>query len=156
MINVLQMNDKTKARLVEILLVEDNPADIKLTQVAIKNSKLINHLHIVNDGIEAINFLRNQGKFKDKPRPDLILLDLNLPKKNGYEILSEIKNDNDLRRIPVVILSISDAEEDLLKTYNLHANCYIKKPVDIIEFEKIVKTIGNFWFSIVILPENKE
>lgn len=150
------MNDKWRVRLVEILLVEDNPADIRLTQVAIKNSKIANNLHVVNDGIEAIHFLRKEENHKDKPKPDLILLDLNLPKKNGFEVLSEIKNDPDLRRIPVVILSISDAEEDLLKTYNLHANCYIKKPVDIIEFEKIVKSIGNFWFSIVILPNNKD
>ncbi len=150
------MNDETRARSVEILLVEDNPADVRLTQVAIKNSKIANNLHVVNDGVEAINFLRKQGTFKDKPKPDLILLDLNLPKKNGFEVLSEIKADPNLRRIPVVILSISDAEEDLLKTYNLYANCYIKKPVDIIEFEKIVKSIGNFWFSIVILPENKD
>ena len=149
------MNNHQKARLVEILLVEDNPADIRLTQVAIKNSKIANNLNVVNDGMEAIRFLRKEGNFKDKPKPDLILLDLNLPKKNGFEVLSDIKNDPNLKRIPVVILSISDAEEDLLKTYNLHANCYIKKPVDIIEFEKIVKSIGNFWFSIVILPDNK-
>lgn len=150
------MNDKNKARLIEILLVEDNPADIKLTQIAIKSSKIANNLHVVKDGIEAIDFLRKQNDYNAKPRPDLILLDLNLPRKNGFEVLKEIKQDQVLRRIPVVILSISDAEEDLLKTYNLHANCYIKKPVDIIEFEKIVKSIGNFWFSIVILPENKE
>jgi len=150
------MNSNLKARLIEILLVEDNPADIRLTQVAIKNSKIANNLNVVNDGIEAIRFLRKEGNYKVKSKPDLILLDLNLPKKNGFEVLSEIKNDPDLRRIPVVILSISDAEEDLLKTYNLHANCYIKKPVDIIEFEKIVKSIGNFWFSIVILPDNRE
>ena len=154
--SALNMNDNQRARLVEILLVEDNPADIRLTQVAIKNSKIANNLHVVKDGIEAIYFLRKEGNCKDKPKPDLILLDLNLPRKNGFEVLSEIKNDPDLRRIPVVILSISDAEEDLLKTYNLHANCYIKKPVDMIEFEKIVKSIGNFWFSIVILPNNKE
>ena len=152
----IHMNSNLKARLVEILLVEDNPADIRLTQVAIKNSKIANNLNVVNDGIEAIRFLRKEGNYKVKSKPDLILLDLNLPKKNGFEVLSEIKNDPDLRRIPVVILSISDAEEDLLKTYNLHANCYIKKPVDIIEFEKIVKSIGNFWFSIVILPDNRE
>ncbi|MFX1273713.1 MAG: response regulator [Promethearchaeota archaeon] len=145
---------KSKVRLVEILLVEDNPADVRLTQVAVKKSKIANNLHVVSDGIEAINFLRKNEKYKDKPRPDLILLDLNLPKKNGFEVLKEIKQDENLRRIPVVILSISDAEEDLLKTYNLYANCYIKKPVDIVEFEKIVKSIGNFWFSIVILPEN--
>lgn len=152
----MPMKDNSHARLVEILLVEDNPADIRLTQVAIKNSKIANNLHIVNDGIEAISFLKKEENYKDKPKPDLILLDLNLPRKNGFEVLSEVKNDPELRRIPVVILSISDAEEDLLKTYNLHANCYIKKPVDIIEFEKIVKSIGNFWFSIVILPNNKE
>jgi len=152
----MPMKDNSQARLVEILLVEDNPADIRLTQVAIKNSKIANNLHVVNDGMEAMSFLKKEENYKDKPKPDLILLDLNLPRKNGFEVLSDIKNDPELRRIPVVILSISDAEEDLLKTYNLHANCYIKKPVDIIEFEKIVKSIGNFWFSIVILPNNKE
>lgn len=147
---------KNDARLVEILLVEDNPADVRLTQVAIKKSKIANKLHIVNDGIEALNFLKKKEQYKNMPRPDLILLDLNLPRKNGFEVLKEIKQDSGLRRIPVVILSISDAEEDLLKTYNLHANCYIKKPVDIVEFEKIVNSINNFWFSIVILPENNK
>ncbi len=141
---------------VEILLVEDNPADIRLTQLAIKKSKLINNLRIVNDGVEAIDLLKQQGKYKDEPLPDLILLDLNLPKKNGFEVLKEIKNDEILKRIPVVILSISNAEEDLLKSYNLHANCYIKKPVDMTEFEKVVKSIGHFWFSIVKLPDNND
>ena len=150
------MEGQTTPKLVEILLVEDNPADIRLTQVAINKSKIANNLYIVKDGVEAIDFLRKQGDHKDAVRPDLILLDLNLPKKNGFEVLKEIKEDEDLKRIPVVILSISDAEEDLLKTYNFHANCYIKKPVDINEFEKIVKSIGNFWFTIVILPENKD
>lgn len=147
------MEKKKRLKVAELLLVEDNPADIRLTQVAIRKSKIANNLSIVKDGIEAIKFLRKKDKYKDVPRPDLILLDLNLPKKNGFEVLEEIKNDDDLRRIPVVILSISDAHEDLLKTYNLYANCYIKKPVNMEEFIKVVNSIGNFWFSIVVLPE---
>ncbi|MBN1800992.1 MAG: response regulator [Candidatus Lokiarchaeota archaeon] len=148
------LNDKIKP--VEILLVEDNPADVRLTQLAIKKSKLMNNLRIVQDGVEAIELLKQRGKYKDDALPDLILLDLNLPKKNGFEVLKEIKNDDVLKRIPVVILSISNAEEDLLKSYNLHANCYIKKPVDINEFEKVVKSIGHFCFTIVMLPENND
>ncbi|MFX1236795.1 MAG: response regulator [Promethearchaeota archaeon] len=141
-------------KLVDILLVEDNPADIRLTQLAIKKSKLANNLKVVRDGVEAIDFLKKRGKYQEVTLPALILLDLNLPKKNGLEVLKEIKSDETLKRIPVVILSISDAEGDLLASYNLHANCYIKKPVDINEFEKVVKSIGQFWFTIVVLPEN--
>jgi chemotaxis family two-component system response regulator Rcp1 len=139
---------------VEILLIEDNPGDVRLTVEALKESKIINNLNVIYDGIEAIKYLKKQGEYKDKPRPELILLDLNLPKKDGREILAEIKQDNDLKRIPVVILTTSNAEEDIIKTYQLHANCYISKPVDIEQFIKIVKAVGDFWFSIVKLPLN--
>lgn len=147
------MNNKKDLKIVEILLVEDNPADIRLTQEAIKESKISNNLHIVRDGMEAISFLRKEGKFSNAVRPDLILLDLNLPKINGFEVLNEIKNDSDLKRIPVVILTISEAEVDLVKAYNNYANCYVNKPLDIKEFYKIVKSIGNFWFTVVKLPD---
>jgi CheY-like chemotaxis protein len=139
---------------VEILLVEDNPGDVRLTKEALKESKIINNLNVVTDGIEAIAYLNNQGDFKSKPRPELILLDLNLPKKDGREVLAEIKQDKELARIPVVILTTSEADEDILKTYELHANCYITKPVDIEQFIKVVKSVGDFWFSIVKLPPN--
>ncbi len=137
---------------VEILLVEDNPGDIRLTKEALKECKMYNNLHVVYDGIEALDFLMKRGKYKDKIKPDLILLDLNLPKKDGREVLAEIKEEKNLRRIPVVILTTSSATEDIIKTYNLHANCYITKPVDISQFIKVVKSIGEFWFSIVKLP----
>lgn len=137
---------------IEILLVEDNPGDVRLTKEALKASKLHNNLNVVYDGAEALAFLRRQGAYSDAPHPDLILLDLNLPRKNGREVLEEIKNDSALKRIPVVILTTSDDEDDILSTYNLHANCYITKPVDITQFMHIVSTIENFWFTIVKLP----
>jgi len=139
-------------RPIEILLVEDNPGDIRLTIEALKNSKLKNNLHIVENGEDAIAFLKKQEKFQDSPRPDLILLDLNLPKKNGRDVLAEIKNDPKLRRIPVVVLTTSSAEEDITRSYDLHANCYITKPVDFEQFIKVVKKIEDFWFTIVKLP----
>ena len=139
-------------KIVEILLVEDSPGDIRLTQEALKESKISNNLHVVMDGEEAIAFLKKEGKFSEKPRPDLILLDLNLPKKDGREVLAEIKKDEDLKRIPVVVLTISEAEEDVLKSYNLYANCYITKPVDLNQFIKVILSIENFWFTIVKLP----
>jgi chemotaxis family two-component system response regulator Rcp1 len=139
-------------RMVEILLVEDNPADVRLTIEALKDSKMKNNLSVVNDGVEAIDFLKKQGKYADAPKPDLILLDLNLPKKDGREVLKEIKEDDNLKRIPVVILTISKADEDIIKTYNLHANCYITKPVDLLQFVRVVKSIEDFWFTIVVLP----
>ena len=138
--------------LVEILLVEDNLGDVRLTMEALRDAKLLNHLTAVEDGIEAMAFLRREGKYANAPRPDMVLLDLNLPKKDGREVLAEIKNDDDLKRIPVVILTTSRAEEDILRTYNLHANCYITKPVDLDQFITVVKSIENFWFSIVKLP----
>ena len=150
------MSFKDKIRTVEILLVDDNPGDIRLTQEALKDSKVLNNLNVVEDGLEALNYLRKKGKFKNEVTPDLILLDLNLPKRNGREVLSEIKNDELLKCIPVVILTISRAEEDILKSYELHANCYITKPVDMNQFVKIVRSIENFWFSIVKLPPNTD
>jgi chemotaxis family two-component system response regulator Rcp1 len=139
---------------IDILLVEDNAGDSRLAIEALKESKLRNNLHIVTDGIEAMDFLFKRGKYLQVPRPDLILLDLNLPKKDGREVLAEIKNDPDLKRIPVVILTISKAEEDVLKSYNLHANCFITKPLDLSQFVTVVKAIEDFWFTIVKLPSH--
>ena len=139
---------------IEILLVEDSPADVRLTKEALKEEKLHNNLSVVNDGVEAIAFLRKEGKYSNAVRPDLILLDLNLPKKDGREVLKEIKNDDDLKCIPVVVLTVSKAEEDVLKTYNLHANCYITKPIDLNQFSRVVKSIKDFWLTIVKLPPN--
>jgi chemotaxis family two-component system response regulator Rcp1 len=139
---------------IEILLIEDNPGDVDLARAALEDSKVCNILQVVNDGEEAMTFLRQKGKHKDAPRPDLVLLDLNLPKKDGREVLAEIKSDPDLRRIPVVILTISKDEEDILKSYNLHANCFITKPIDLSQFIKVVKAIEDFWLTIVKLPPN--
>ena len=143
-----------KLRPIEILLVDDNPGDIRLTQEALKESKVLNNIHIVEDGMEALEFLRKEGRFKNVITPDIVLLDLNLPKRNGREVLAEIKEDDFLKKIPVVILTMSRAEEDILKSYALHANCYITKPVDMDQFIKIVRSIESFWFSIVKLPPN--
>lgn len=137
---------------VEMLLVEDNPGDARLAMEALKDAKVHNNLHWVQDGVEAMDFLRRKGNYSDAPRPDVILLDLNLPKKDGREVLADVKADEDLRRIPVVILTISDAEEDVIKTYNLHANCYIRKPIDLDQFVAVVKAIEDFWLTIVKLP----
>ena len=139
---------------VEILLVEDNPGDERLTREALKEGKVFNNLHWVKDGVEAMEFLYRRGKYKDVPRPDIILLDLNLPKKDGREVLQEIKADDALRRIPVVVLTTSKAEEDVLKTYNLHANCYVTKPVDLEKFIVVVRSIDVFWLTVVTLPPN--
>lgn len=137
---------------IEILLVEDNPGDVRLTREALKDARVANTLHVVEDGVAALDYLRRQGQYSDAPRPHLVLLDLNLPKKNGREVLAEIKSDEHLKRIPVVILTTSQAEEDVLRAYNLHANCYITKPVDFTQFTKVVKTIEDFWLTIVTLP----
>jgi CheY-like chemotaxis protein len=137
---------------IEILLVEDNPADVRLTQEALKEGKVRNNLHIARDGIEAIEFLRKVGKFSNAVRPDLILLDLNLPRKDGREVLADIKVDPDLKTIPVVVLTTSSAEADIFKIYKLHANCYITKPVDLDQFVKVVKSIDDFWLTVVRLP----
>ncbi len=139
---------------IEILLVDDNPGDIRLTQESLKESKVLNNIHIVEDGMEALEFLKKEGKFKNVITPDIVLLDLNLPKRNGREVLAEIKEDDFLKKIPVVILTMSRAEDDILKSYALHANCYITKPVDMDQFIKIVRSIESFWFSIVRLPPN--
>ena len=133
-------------------MVEDNPGDVRLTLEALKEGKVRNNLHTVEDGEEAMKFLRRQGPYAKAPRPDLVLLDLNLPKKNGREVLAEIKDDPDLKRIPVVILTVSEAEQDIIKSYNLHANCYITKPVNLEQFIKVVRSIEDFWLSIVMLP----
>ena len=146
------MNNEESSKTIEILLVEDNPADIRLAQEAFKDAKVRNILHTVGDGVEAMAFLRRQGKYAEVGRPDLILLDLNLPKKDGREVLAEIKTDERLKLIPVVILTVSKDEEDILKTYNLHANCYITKPIDFEQFMKVVKGIEEFWLTIVKLP----
>lgn len=146
------MGYKQKIRPVEILLIEDNPGDIRLTVEAFKESKIPNILNITEDGIEAIKYLKKKGKFKDKPFPDIIILDLNLPKKDGREVLAEIKEDKIIKHIPVVVFTTSQAEADIFKCYELHANCYISKPLNMIQFVKIVKSVENFWFSIVKLP----
>jgi two-component system, chemotaxis family, response regulator Rcp1 len=143
------------SRAINILLVEDNPADVLLTQEALEESKLINCVSIVKDGEEALAYLRKEGKYKGAITPDLVLLDLNLPKKDGREVLKEIKDDPDLMVIPVVILTTSAADEDVLRTYQLHANCYIMKPVDFGQFTRVVQTIECFWFSIVKLPRKE-
>ena len=137
---------------VEILLVEDNPGDVRLVKESLKDIKVLNNLRVAKDGQEALDFLHREGDYAEVPHPDLILLDLNLPKKDGREVLAEIKVDDNLKRIPVVVLTTSKAEEDILKSYNLQANCYITKPVDLDEFIKVVKSIKDFWLTIVKLP----
>jgi chemotaxis family two-component system response regulator Rcp1 len=146
------MSAAESGRPVEILLVEDNLGDVGLTRETLKDSKLLNHMSVAENGVEAMAFLRREGKYGNATRPDLILLDLNLPKKDGREVLAEIKTDERLRRIPVVVLTTSSAEQDILKTYDLHANCYIAKPVDLDQFIGVVKAIEEFWFTIVKLP----
>jgi CheY-like chemotaxis protein len=139
---------------VEILLVEDNPGDVRLTREALKDARLMINLHSVGDGMEAMAFLRREGKYAAEPVPDLILLDLNLPRKNGLEVLAEIKKDNELKRIPVVVVTTSKAEEDIVKTYDLHANCFVTKPLDLDQFVIMVKSIEYFWLTIVKLPSS--
>ncbi|MEH2327906.1 MAG: response regulator [Nostoc sp.] len=137
---------------IQVLLVEDNPGDAQLTRIALEESKISIHLNVVEDGVEAMAFLRKQEKYVKAAHPDIVLLDFNLPRKDGREVLAEIKGDENLKRIPVVVLTTSQAEEDILKAYNLFANCYITKPVDFDQFVKIVQSIENFWFAIVKLP----
>jgi two-component system, chemotaxis family, response regulator Rcp1 len=146
------MSEHLQAQPVEILLVEDNPGDVRLVQEALRDSKLINKMHAVTDGQKALAYLRKEGLFADAVRPDLVLLDLNLPRKDGREVLAEIKADDALRQIPVVIVTSSKAEEDILKAYDHHANCYITKPVDLEKFMEVVRAIEEFWVSIVKLP----
>ncbi len=139
---------------IEILLVEDNPGDVRLTKEALKEAKVINNLTVLKDGVEALAFLRQEGPYAAAKRPHLILLDLNLPRKDGREVLAQIKADDALRRIPVVVLTTSEDEQDVLKSYNLHANCYVTKPVDLERFIKVVRSIEDFWLRIVVLPAN--
>ncbi len=149
------MTDKTCAKPIEILLVEDNPGDARLAQEALKSSKVCNNMRVVTDGVQAMDYLLKKDPYADMPRPDLILLDLNLPKKDGREVLAEIKSNENLKRIPVVVLTVSKAEEDIVKSYNLHANCYITKPIDLNQFLRVVRSIEDFWLSIVVLPPSE-
>jgi CheY-like chemotaxis protein len=144
--------NRAVAQPVEILLVEDNPGDARLAMEALKDAKVRNNLSWVKDGVEAMAFLGREGQHSDSPRPDLVLLDLNLPRKDGREVLAEVKTDDNLKRIPVVILTISATEDDIMRSYNLHANCYITKPIDLDQFMKVVKSIESFWLTIVKLP----
>jgi CheY-like chemotaxis protein len=139
-------------RPIEILLVEDNPGDVRLTEEALKDGKMLNNLSVVKDGEEALRFLRRQAPYADAPRPDVILLDLNLPRKDGREVLADIKGDPELHRIPVVVLTTSNHERDILKAYDLNANCYITKPVDLDQFIRVVRSVSDFWLTIVKLP----
>jgi CheY-like chemotaxis protein len=148
------MNKGENGTAIEILLVEDSAGDIRLTREALRDAKVQNKLHVVSDGMQATYFLRQQGMYANAPRPDLILLDLNLPKKSGREVLEEIKLDPSLKSIPVVVLTTSAAEEDILRSYQLHANCYITKPVDLDQFLKVVRDIDSFWLAIVRLPRD--
>ncbi len=146
------MTNVNEVKVAEILLVEDNPGDVLLTQEALSEFKVANRLHVVEDGVQAMSFLRHEPPYQDTDRPDLIMLDLNLPRKDGREVLAEIKKDEDLKSIPVVILTTSDADEDICRAYHLHANCYITKPVIFEKFIKVVRSIEDFWFGIVKLP----
>lgn len=137
---------------IQIMLVEDEPADARLTEEALREGKIHSELHVLPDGVEAMLFLRREGEYADAPRPDLILLDLNLPKKDGREVLAEIKQDPTLKRIPVVILTTSRADEDILRSYELHANCFVTKPVDLDQFMHVVQSIEDFWLTLVRLP----
>ena len=146
------MSNFKKGRPLEVLMVEDNPGDVRLTEECLKDFRVDNNLHVVQDGEEAIDFLRRGDRFSLVPKPDLILLDLNLPKKDGREVLADIKKDSTLRRIPVVVLTTSSAEEDILKAYDLQANCYITKPVDLDAFSSVLRSVQDFWFGVAKLP----
>ena len=148
------MSAATSGKPIEILLVEDDPGDVRLTMEALKGAKVLNHLSVVEDGVEAMAFLRRQGKHAQALVPDLVLLDLNLPRKDGRAVLAEIKADPDLKRIPVVVLTTSQDEQDVLKAYDAHANCYVTKPVDFKQFLSVVEAIDSFWLAIVKLPPN--
>jgi chemotaxis family two-component system response regulator Rcp1 len=150
------MNSAIKCGPIEILLVEDNPGDVRLTIEALNEGRFANIINVAVDGFEAMAFLRREGKYANAPKPDLVLLDLNLPKKNGREVLAEIKTDPNLKCIPVVILTSSQAEKDIVETYNLHANCYITKPVDFEQFIRVVRSIEDFWFAVVRLPPRED
>ncbi len=141
---------------VEILLVEDNPGDVRLTQEVLRDGRVQNNMSVAKDGVDAISFLQQTGEYAGAPRPDIILLDLNLPKKDGREVLAEIKADSDLKNIPVVVLTTSSAEQDVFRSYDLHANCYITKPVDLDQFIRVIRSIEDFWLTIVKLPRGEE
>jgi CheY-like chemotaxis protein len=143
-------------RPVQILLVEDNPADVRLTREALKDTSVLSRLHVTSDGVAALDFLRRQGRYAAAPRPHLVLLDLNLPRKDGREVLAEIKGDEELKRIPVVILTTSRAEEDVLRSYSLHANAYVTKPVGLAEFLRVVRSLEGFWLLAATLPSSLE
>ena len=147
---------ETICEVVEILLVEDNPGDVRLTQEVLRDGKVRNNMSVVMDGVDAISFLQQTGEYAGAPRPDIILLDLNLPKKDGREVLAEIKADPNLKHIPVVVLTTSSAEQDIFRSYDLYANCYITKPVDLDQFIKVMKSIEDFWLTIVKLPRGEE
>jgi chemotaxis family two-component system response regulator Rcp1 len=149
------MKDNTASKMIEILLVEDNPGDVRLTREALKEGKVLNNLSIARDGVEALAFLRQEGEYAQSPRPDIILLDLNLPRMDGRELLEIIKNEPHFKRIPVVILTTSKSEEYIIRTYDLHANCYITKPVGLEQFIDVVKSVEDFWFTIVKLPPHE-
>jgi two-component system, chemotaxis family, response regulator Rcp1 len=146
------VNRPVKQRPIEILMVEDSPSDAQLTIAALEAAKIANHLIHVEDGVDAMEFLLRQGRYADAPRPDLILLDLNLPRKDGREVLVELKSHPDLKTIPVVVLTTSQSEQDVLRSYELHANCYVVKPVDFAQFMAVVKSIEHFWLAVVTLP----
>ena len=150
--NILPPLESSSSRPVEILLVEDSPTDVLLATEALQQAKLINNLHVARDGVEAIEFLERRGPHANAPRPDLILLDLNLPRKDGRQVLAEIKASAVLKQIPVVVLTTSKAEEDVLESYGHHANCYITKPVDFDQFASVVRQVESFWFAVVTLP----
>jgi CheY-like chemotaxis protein len=144
--------DRISLRPIRILLVEDNPADVRLTIEALKDAKVNNEIAVAQDGLEAMRMLRREGDHVDAFRPDIILLDLNLPRRSGHEVLAELKSDPALKRIPVVIMTSSDGEDDIMRSYDLHANCYVTKPLDLRQFSRVVQSLDDFWFSIVRLP----
>jgi chemotaxis family two-component system response regulator Rcp1 len=152
------MTEQAAGRAIEILLVEDNPGDVRLTVEALKEGKVLNRMSVAQDGVEALAFLRRApaGRYAHAPRPDLILLDLNLPRMDGREVLNEIKQDANLRCIPVVILTTSQAEQDILESYELHANCYVTKPADLAQFMRVIQSIEDFWLTLVKLPPNEK
>ncbi len=147
------MQSQQQIRPIEILLVEDNPGDVRLTREALKEAQVLNQLHVVEDGVEAMAFLRRKGQYTNRPAPHIVLLDLNLPRKNGHEVLRELKNNGQLKRIPVVVLTTSAADEDIVQSYQLHANAYITKPVDLEKFMRVMEAFESFWLSIVQLPD---
>ena len=144
------------ARQIEILLVEDNEGDVFLTKIAFEQAKIINNMHVAPDGEEAMKMLRKEGEYEDLPTPDIILLDINMPKKSGIEVLKEVKNDDELKRIPVIMLTSSKADQDIIESYGEHANGYIVKPVDVTQFQEVVSAVEDFWFSVVVLPSDTQ